>query len=116
MTGEHDPDNRRCMLWNEDEQDLDFKSFTKDLIKLRDIHPSFKSYDYHFIDSNVLAFTKDSNQDHILVLINNGEQAELSLPKGYEGDYKNLLTSKTIHIHDKMVLETYEFLILSKEV
>ncbi|AUD63331.1 hypothetical protein BK010_06910 [Tenericutes bacterium MO-XQ] len=116
MTGEHDPDNRRCMLWNEDEQDLDFKAFTKDLIKLRDNHPSFKTYDYHFIDSNILAFTKDISQDHILFLINNGEQTEISLPKLYEGDYKNLLTSKTVHIRDKMVLETYEFLILSKEV
>jgi glycosidase len=116
MTGEHDPDNRRCMLWDEKDQDLDFKTFMKNLIRLRNEHPSFKTYDYHFIDSNILAFTKQTNKDQILVLINNGEKSKISLPNTYEGDYKNLLNSKTIHIHDKMVLETYEFLILSKEV
>ncbi|MFA5471731.1 MAG: glycoside hydrolase family 13 protein [Acholeplasmataceae bacterium] len=116
MTGEHDPDNRRCMLWNETDQDLDFKAFTKTLINLRKIHPSFRSYDYHFIDSNILAFTKSQENEEILVLINNGEKTTINLPKTYEGNYKNLLNSKTIHIHDKMDLETYEFLILSKEV
>ena len=74
MTGEHDPDNRRCMLWNEAEQDLDFKAFTKALINLRKAHPSFRSYDYHFIDSNILAFTKSQENEEILVLINNGEK------------------------------------------
>lgn len=116
MTGEHDPDNRRCMLWDEKDQDLDFKAFTKKLISLRNSYESFKTYDYHFIDSNILAFTKSASNDEILVFINNGEKTEVSLPQVYQGTYKNLLTSKTIDIHDKMVLETYEFLILSKEV
>ena len=116
MTGEHDPDNRRCMLWDEKEQDLEFKNFIKHLITLRNTHPSFKDYDYHFIESNILAFTKTYENDSILVLINNSNKRTLSLPKAYEGTYKNLLNQKTVVIRDKMVLETYEFLILSKEV
>lgn len=115
MTGDHDPDNRRCMLWNEKDQDLDFKSFTTFLISLREHHPSFKTYDYHFIDSNILVFEKNSENDSILILMNNGDQTKIDLPKNINGMYKNLITLETIDIHDKMNIEAYGFLILSKE-
>ncbi len=116
MTGEHDPDNRRCMIWDKESQDLDFKHFTTSLISLRKKHASFKSYDYHFIDSNILVFTKEAKNDKILVLINNGQNTKINLPNEVLGTYKNLLNLESIDIHDKMVLETYEFLILTKEV
>jgi glycosidase len=116
MTGEHDPDNRRCMLWDANDQDLDFKAFTSSLISLRHQHDSFKSYDYHFLDSNILAFTKKDKNDSILVLINNGEKTDITLPKKVFGQYKNLINLETIDIHDKMIIEAYGFLILSKEV
>ncbi|MCD4826792.1 MAG: alpha-glycosidase [Acholeplasmataceae bacterium] len=115
MTGDHDPDNRRCMLWNENDQDLDFKAFTSRLIALRNDHLSFKTYDYDFINSNILVFEKQSKNDSILVLINNGEQTQISLPKEVTGRYKNLFNLETIDIRDKMDIETYGFLILSKE-
>lgn len=35
MEGGHDPDNRRCMLWDEKDQDLDQYAFLKALIGLR---------------------------------------------------------------------------------
>ena len=35
MTGDMDPDCRRCMVWEENQQDLDLKEFVKSLIALR---------------------------------------------------------------------------------
>ncbi|KAF1297723.1 alpha-glycosidase [Enterococcus sp. JM4C] len=35
MLGDNDPDCRRCMIWEEDKQDLEMLDFTKELIKLR---------------------------------------------------------------------------------
>jgi cyclomaltodextrinase / maltogenic alpha-amylase / neopullulanase len=87
MTGEHDPDNRRCMLWDKKDQDLDFYNFTKRLIELRQKHPSFIDYDYHFIDLDILAFKKTTKNDEILVLINNGEKTNVELPKDLIGTY-----------------------------
>ena len=115
ITGEHDPDNRRCMLWNQKDQDLDFFEFTKKLIKLRSIHPSFSDYDYEFIDSNVLMFKKGKENDQILAIINNGKQTKIDINPSIFGQYKNLFTNKKVELHDTIILEEYQFLLLQKE-
>ena len=117
LTGNHDPDNRRCMIWDSSKQDHDFYLFTKKLIKLRKSYDSFKSYDYHFIDSNILCFTKTSIKDDLLVLMNNSEEKiSLTIDPNFYGDYFDLINLKTVTIHDKMKIDGYEFYILTKEV
>jgi len=115
ITGNHDPDNRRCMIWNKNLHDLDFMAFVRLLIKLRDKHPSFKSCDYHFIDSSILVFTKHSKNNEILILINNGEKQSISIPKNISGNYRDLLKDVILSLCDKITLDTYDFLILQKE-
>ena len=115
MTGEHDPDNRRCMLWDEKDQDLDFFNFTKKLIELRQKHPSFTTSDYHFIDSDILMFTKTVEDDKILVLMNNGPKTTISIDQAHQGHYKNLIDDSNITLHDTISLEAYHFLLLTKE-
>jgi cyclomaltodextrinase / maltogenic alpha-amylase / neopullulanase len=115
MTGEHDPDNRRCMIWDEKNQDSDFLLFTKKLIQIRKDHPSCTTYDYHFIDSNALVFSKEAQNDRILVVINNSEENQIVLPSSVFGTYKNLFTNEIIKVHDKINLKKYEHLLLHKE-
>jgi glycosidase len=116
MTGEHDPDNRRCMLWDQKDMDLDFYQFTKTLITLRKTHPSFVDYDYHFVDMNLLAFTKSKDVDHILVLMNNGCDQKVDIPEMLRGNYIDLIHDKKITLHDKIDIKEYEFFLLQKEV
>lgn len=44
MTGENDPDCRKCMVWEIEKQDLDFLAFTKELINLRKNHQETLSH------------------------------------------------------------------------
>ncbi|MDO9628361.1 MAG: glycoside hydrolase family 13 protein [Acholeplasmataceae bacterium] len=115
ITGEHDPDNRRCMLWKPNEQDFNFKDFTKKLIQLRETHPSFNDYDYHFIDSDILMFEKSKNEDKILVIINNGKQIKITVNPLISGEYTDLFTNKKVRLYDTIMLEEYQFLLLQKE-
>jgi cyclomaltodextrinase / maltogenic alpha-amylase / neopullulanase len=115
MTGEHDPDNRRCMIWDETDQDQDFFEFTKKLIKLRKEISSFSEPDYHFIDSEILMFTKRSKQDQILVLMNDTHHLTLTIPSTLHGTYVNLMSGQKVLLHDKIDLEAYEYLLLQKE-
>jgi len=114
MSGQQDPDNRRCMLWNENDQDLSFKNFIKKLIILRKTHPSFKTPDYHFIDLDFLAFTKTSENETILFLLNEKNKQSFTLPKIHQGNYINLFTNDKLDIRDKITLEPYEYLVLLK--
>jgi len=116
LTGEHDPDNRRCMTFDVNEIDQDFYNFTKNLISLRNQYASFKDYDYHFIESDILIFEKHKNSESILVLFNNGKTVDLELPNQIKGNYLNLLNNKKIELHDKINLEEYQFLLLLKEI
>ncbi|MBN2299802.1 MAG: alpha-glycosidase [Acholeplasmataceae bacterium] len=115
LTGEHDPDNRRCMIWDEPNQDLDFKSFVKKIIQLRNQHQAFKTYDYHFISSDFLIFRKQKDLDVIYVVINNGNKRTAKLHKEITGHYINLFTSENIVLHDTITLEAYQFIVLQKE-
>ncbi len=114
LTGEHDPDNRRCMIWDQKLQDLDFKNFTQSMISLRKQHPSFIDYDYHFLPSNILIFEKNKDNDDILVLINNGNSVAVNVPDRIFGSYLNLLTLEKIILHDKINIEAYGFLLLQR--
>lgn len=114
MTGEHDPDNRRCMLWDTNDWDKDFYLFTKKLIQLRKQYPSFKEPDYHFVDHEILVFTKSFNDETILTLMNVGPKKSVNT-SSLKGTYLNLMTDETYIIRDTMDLETNGFMLLKKE-
>lgn len=114
MTGEHDPDNRRCMLWDESEWDLDFYTFTKTLIHLRKTYEAFKTPDYHFINHEILMFNKVSDHEDILTLMNVGDKKTIDASL-IKGTYLNLITNQTEIIRDTMEIESYGFLVLKKE-
>ncbi len=114
MTGEHDPDNRRCMLWHRSEQSHDFLSFSKQLIRLRKEHPAMSDHDFHFVDSNVLIFTKIHHDDQLCLIINNSDTETLCDTHLVSGTYLNLFTHQTIQIHGKISMEAYGFLLLQK--
>ena len=114
LSGDKDPDNRRCMIWDEEKQDLDFKALTKKLITLRKTYRSFVDTDYEFIDVDVLAFYKSYENEKVLFILNNDNHKDITLPKSVHGTYINLITNTKHDIHDKITLDKYEYLILLK--
>ncbi|MFP4187168.1 MAG: glycoside hydrolase family 13 protein [Acholeplasmataceae bacterium] len=115
LTGEHDPDNRRTMLWDEHEQDVDFLRFVRRLVELRKKRASFRHPDFHFLDLDILAFFKRATDDAILVLMNNGEKKTFDIPSSLNGTYRDVFSAEKLRIHGRMTLEAYQFLVLEKE-
>lgn len=114
LTGEHDPDNRRCMPWDEKEWDLDFLDFTKKIISLRETYDAMSTSDYDFLDLDILAFYKTSDKHKLLVLMNDQNDHIVHLPKDVQKSYINLFTLEKISLHDKISLRPYEFLVLKE--
>ncbi len=115
LTGDHDPDNRRCMIWNPNEQDLDFKQFIKQLIKLRQENPVMSDYDYHFYDQDSLSFIKQNDQQKMLVLSNySNQKKELIIPTEFVGLNRELLTDQQVKLESSMALEPYQYWIFKK--
>ncbi len=117
MTGDHDPDNRRCMTFDQKDHDLDFFNLVKNLIVMRKTHPASKDHDLHFIDVPVLAFEKIRGDDHLYVFMNNtSESITFTLPKNLMGTYVSVLLNEKVTIGDKITIEGYGVHVLSKEV
>lgn len=73
MTGENDPENRKCMIWDYEKQNIDIFNFYKKLISIRKQNKELIYGDYKeiYCKDNVLVFKRKYNEDEILVIINN---------------------------------------------
>jgi alpha-glucosidase len=70
ITGFKDPDNRRCMNWNENDWDTDMLNYTKRLIQLRHQSHALKHGGFEVIhaEGDLVAFIRQSNQQSIMVV------------------------------------------------
>ncbi|MFC7322447.1 glycoside hydrolase family 13 protein [Halobacillus campisalis] len=73
MTGGEDPGCRKCMVWEEQDQDLELFAFIKKMIKLRKTAPAFgNDGEFSFVDygDELLAYEKISETQSMIFLIN----------------------------------------------
>ena len=110
LEGHDDPDNRRCMIWDETKQNLDFKARIKNLIKLRKTYDAFKSIDiiwYDQSDDSVLVYEKKGNPSLFFLMNVCSEPKEIHLNM----DLLTLDNQKAPQIH---ILRPFSALILKK--
>ncbi len=114
LSGKHDPDNRRCMLWG-DFQNKEMLVFMKRLIELRKSSLEMKSPNMTFLQSdNYVLFIK--KETLFIVLNNNSSPFEAVLPMEMKNkNYNDLYSDTFLSLSDKIILTKYQFLIL-KEV
>lgn len=125
MTGSFDPDNRKPMIWNQEEWNQDLFEFHKSMISIRNSSPELK---HGFIrelytQDEIFSFTRMIDDNYsIIVLNNNNSSRNCTLPLWkigkINGQLQNYLTHKHYNAHDgliKLELQAYECLIL-KEV
>lgn len=83
MTGDNDPDCRRCMEWDGENQDI-FAYYLK-LISLRKQYSCIRYGDFHsnVVDNEkkIYGFIRESGQERVYVVIHNGDRTEqISVP------------------------------------
>ncbi|MDF2699179.1 MAG: alpha-glycosidase [Haloplasmataceae bacterium] len=119
LAGGHDPDNRRCMIWDEETQDLDMFKFMKKLIELRKNHPAFKSIDLSWIDTNDetnhIVYKKQAENETIYIVLNNQNQKLNLLIDELKNELVvNLYTNEVIDLTKTIEIDAYDFIILKR--
>ena len=113
ITGKHDPDNRRCMIWDEDKQDLDFKARIKHLIHLRKSNDAFSSshfsFLYHDDQKQIIAYEKKGT-DKLAFVLNASELAQTVHISGLTGTN---IESNDI-IKESITLKPYGYVIIKR--
>ena len=98
MCGGDDPDNRRCMIWDEKKQNMNLLEYYKKMINIRKENKELVYGDYKELicKDNIIAFERNYNNSTILVVINNNEtKKQVVIP--YELCGTDLISSDEFH-------------------
>lgn len=86
LTGDQDPGCRKCMVWEEDNQDQEMLTFMKKLIHLRKKYPIMANEgDFKLLaadaNKNYLCYSRETKNQLLLVVMNkSAEKQSISLP------------------------------------
>lgn len=118
LSGKHDPDNRRCMIWDEEVQNQEIKQHIQKMIHLRNKHEELKYHTLKWIESNdqeeYLIYQK---KNVFFILSKRYKENEIELPQ----DLKNstvldLYNNQEIKLQSTITIPSYGFYILKKEI
>ncbi|MGD9909580.1 MAG: alpha amylase N-terminal ig-like domain-containing protein [Candidatus Izemoplasmatales bacterium] len=113
LSGKHDPDNRRCMLWGED-QNQEMLTFMKKLISLRKTEIDLKSSEVRFMQTDTDTLFVQKNKIYV-ILFNELNPREVNLPKEMKNrTYLDLFDNKKIKLNETLSLSKYQFMILKE--
>lgn len=104
MTGGHDPDCRKTMVWDREEWDMELFQFYKDIIRIRKENECLRRGDFRWIDgvSDVVAYERKLKDERIVVLINNSSESnEITVPASKS--MKDLLTGDVYNLNGESV-------------
>ncbi|MDX2129249.1 MAG: alpha-amylase family glycosyl hydrolase [Chloroherpetonaceae bacterium] len=76
MTGDRDPDCRRCMEWNEEKWNLEVRALFKKLIDVKRKSNALKrgSIQWIYADNHTLAYARFSGNEILVVVLSNAEK------------------------------------------
>lgn len=113
MTGGHDPLCRKCMQWDEEKQDLEFKAWMMQLIRMRKENAAAKSSQLKWLSLDhprVVAYEKSDIQGERLLVIINASDAYADIHTQYEAG-ELVMSAETIALND-VRLRPYESMII----
>lgn len=111
MKGETDPYCRRCMVWDEEKQNIDLKNHFKKLGKIRKENKEliYGKYNSLIKDKFLLVYERVLGDEKSLIIINNdltSKEVEIC------GKFKDLYENKHLEINNKILINPMDFKIL----
>lgn len=74
LTGGQDPDCRKCMIWDESEQDRDLFTFYQQMITLRNKYSALRTGSFRFLvadaEDHRLAYERFDTEGHFIIMMN----------------------------------------------
>tara|TARA_R110001583_G_scaffold125319_3_gene276897 strand:- start:24498 stop:26333 length:1836 start_codon:yes stop_codon:yes gene_type:complete len=115
LDGGEDPLNRKCMIWDESQHDLNMKEHIKTIIRLRKKHPALRSHKMSWLlveeTQNSVIYQKEHNEEKILIAINNSDNpSELKLPESLSGrKVLDIYNDSTYLMAETLILPAFGF-------
>lgn len=119
LSGDNDPDCRKCMIWDKQEQNVEMFDFYRTMISLRKQHPALRSMEFGFIHAlnykAVVAYERYSDTEHFVVIMNGESNAyTLTIPLK-SGTWVDVFSNEPIQVlKETLTIEVsaYGFMVL----
>lgn len=117
LSGKHDPDNRRCMIWDEEKQNKTLRNHIKTLSVLRNQYPQLKSVDFKWIETNDLEEYIIYKKEDIYILISKRYKKNIiKLPTELKNKtFIDIYSNKEVKTSDDLEISSYGFYILKEK-
>lgn len=115
ITGGEEPQSRKCMIWNKDDQNTELLQLYKDMIKIRKNNKTLVFGDYKTIynKNRVIAFERTLNEETFLIIINNNyEKVKCQTP--ISGEYLSIESGQKEYIDNNIYIGPMDYKILKK--
>jgi glycosidase len=112
LTGGHDPDNRRCMIFDTNKHNQTIKQHIKRLIKLRKNYAPMKSVSMFFHKTNNNDVLLIEKEELIIILSRTNISTTIKIPTSLQGTYKDIYFDKQISLQNTFTLPPFGFFLL----
>ncbi len=87
MQGGGDPDNRRCMQWDEQNWDIDLRTFFQHLTRLRRTTPALRwgGFQQLYAAGDTLAYQREAHEERLIIVARRANDGLQSLPVRHAG-------------------------------
>ena len=87
LAGEHDPDCRRCMIWDVQQWNSDRRTFYQKLIRMRRTSPALRrgGFQLLYAAGETLAFLREAAEERLLVVARRASDTLMALPVRHAG-------------------------------
>lgn len=103
ITGNNDPDCRKCMIWEEERQDKELLALYQNLIQLRKQEECIKTggFTVNLCEDRVYGFIRDKGEEQIYVVINAGSKSKTAkIPVLHKAEYADLIDGEEYAVRD----------------
>jgi cyclomaltodextrinase len=121
LTGGHDPDCRKTMIWDEEKQDRELFDFYKQMISLRKEYPALRTGSFTFLSAEKgakqVAYERKDSADHFIIVMNAANDSTSLQVDAPKASWLNVLSEDTLETDDEKLtlhLEALEYVILKK--
>lgn len=119
MEGDNDPDCRRCMVWDEKDQDLELFAFYQQLISLRKQYPALRQGTFTFLHAkegnNGLIYERSDDKDTFVIAMNSSSEPVTVSIDVETSKWENMLDQTTVQVENGKLeekLPAFAFVIL----
>ncbi|MNE58916.1 Neopullulanase [compost metagenome] len=119
LEGEGDPDCRKSMIWDVDQQDLELRQSYRQLIRLRKEHSTLYTGHFNFLKADTqersLIYERYDGEGHFTIWMNPAEEP-VTLSYALAGHWQDAFTGEAVSSADdgqvKILLKPYGYKIL----